>query len=745
VGTWLIGLVTLAGLMASLGADFSDATELPNSESATAYRLMDQGRSGAPAAEDLQSGTIVWHTENGLRIRDARVRADVSAALTRIGDLPGVESVISPYESAGRSQLNTAANTAFATVTIGKDTDPAPILAVADRLERAGLQVEAGGQAFTEQPAAGGPAEGLGVLVALLLLLLVFRSVPAALLPIVTGVAGVGASTLVVMLASHVITLSSTVITMGTLIGLGVGIDYALFIVNRHRKALMAGADVSAAIALAVNTSGRAVVFAGATVIVALLGMSVMGLSVLTGMAVSAAVTVLFTVLSAITLLPALLRALKLRVLSRRQRRQRSGTAPDDVAPAGRPARAARWAELVQNHPIPSAVAALVVLAVLAFPALSMRLGNADASSDPADSPGHAYFTTMSEGFGDGVDATLLLVAQTPDAAAAEAFTALVKDIATAVPNVAAASLNPGQSGNPITIATLTPTRSAQTEETADLVTDLRDRVIPPATAGTDLKVYVGGATASDIDLSNALLHKLPTYLILVTLLGFLLLVLAFRSLLVPLLGAVSNLATICVGLGVTTAIFQFGWGTGLLGVGTGAPIQDLTPVLLCGVVFGLSMDYQVFLVSRMHEEWSHFGDNRRAVRVGITETAGVVIAAATIMLAVFASFGFSGQRIVAAIGMGMAISVVVDAFVVRLILVPALMTLIGRANWYYPRTLGAITPHLSLESSAAPVTALPVPVPAPAYRGAGGFTQIERADADHALEQTTEGTWKQR
>ncbi|MBT0771442.1 MMPL family transporter [Kineosporia sp. J2-2] len=691
LGTWLVVLLALGGLAIGKGTSFTDSTDLPDSESATAYSLLARAGDGSAGTE---SGKIVWHSDNA-SVTGGATRSAISSLLATVADEPGVVSVVSPYTKAGASQLNRDADTAFATVTLTTDADTGPIEDAVAAARADGLEIELGGTAFTEQPAAGGMTEGLGVVVALLLLLLVFRSFAAAMLPIVTGVAGVAVSMLGVMVISHVVDLSSNALTMGALIGLGVGIDYALFIVNRHRKALVAGADVPSAVAQALNTSGRAVIFAGLTVMAALLGMYVIGMGILTGMAFAAAFTVFCTVIAANTLLPALLRVLKLKVLSRRQRRGLTGP----PAPAGQ-GLSWRWAGAVQRRPLLAVLAALVAVAALAYPALSMRVGNADASSDPADSASHAYFELMSAGFGEGADATLLLVGETPDAASEKAFGSMVASLP-GTADVASAVVT-SQSGG-LSVAAVTPSSSAQTEETSDLVHRLRETVIPQAGNGTAMQVHVGGTTATNIDMSDALMDKLPVYLVLVAVLGFLLLVLAFRSLLVPLLGAVSNLATICVGLGVVTAIFQFGWGSELLGVGTGAPVMYIVPVMLAGVMFGLSMDYQVFLVSSMHEEFHRDGDNRRAVRAGLAESAGVIVAAATIMLAVFSSFGFSGERIVSALGLGLAISVVVDAFVIRLTLMPALLTLIGRANWWYPRALDAVTPRLALENAQTP------------------------------------------
>ncbi|WP_201308866.1 MMPL family transporter [Puerhibacterium puerhi] len=405
----------------------------------------------------------------------------------------------------------------------------------------------------------------------------------------------------------------------------------------------------------------------------------------------------MFTVLAAITLLPALLGMLGDKVLSKKQRRQRAMGLILPETTAG--SLWARWAQLPLKAPRTTAVVALALLAALAAPALSMRVGNSDASSDPAGSPTREYYDLMAPAFGEGVDAGLVLVAEVPDAAAATAFNHLAAQLPD-VAGVASVQAAPAEAGQPVAIAAVVPTTSAQTAETQDLVDALRTDVIPAAESGTGLQVYVGGETATNVDIAEALMGKLPLYLGLVALLGFVLLVVAFRSILVPLVGALTNLLTLAVGLGAITAIFQLGWGSGLLGVGSGAPIMYIVPVIIVGVMFGLSMDYQVFLVSRMHEEWVHTRDNARAVRVGVAETGRVIATAATIMLAVFASFGFSGERIVSAIGIGLAIAVLVDAFLVRLTLVPALMRLLGKRNWSYPRWADRITPHLSVEGA---------------------------------------------
>ncbi|MGN8244530.1 MMPL family transporter [Cellulomonas soli] len=696
LGGWILLLIGLAAAVLTQGTAFTEDATLPDSESASAYALLAEMGAGSAADGTTETGTIVWRT-TGVAIDDAAVQDQVRSVLTDVAGLPGVEAVVSPYDEAGARQVNAEVSTAYATVTVDEDVDVDQVRTVADSLAGAGIEVAIGGQAFSELPSASHGTEGIGIIAALVILFLVFRSRWAAFLPILVGVVGVGTSLLAVMVGSHWVDLAETSLTMGALIGLGVGIDYALFIVNRHRKALLAGASVEDAIATAIGTSGRAVIFAGLTVIVALLGMVVVGLGVLTGMGQAAAVTVLFTVLAAITLLPALLGMLGHKVLSRKQHDALAAGRPDAADPTGKASVSSRWALLVQRATRRSALAALLLIVAMALPFAAMRVGNADASSDPAGSPTREYADLIAPAFGAGFDATLVLAARTPDAASAQAFTDLVATLPD-VEGVAAVQAAPLQDGQTIAVAAIVPTTSAQTQETQDLVNALRDEVIPAAADGTALEVYVGGETATNIDLSQALMSRLPLYLGLIALLGFLLLAMAFRSVLVPLVGAVTNLATICVGLGAITAIFQLGWGSELLGVGSGAPIMYIVPVLIVGVMFGLSMDYQVFLVSRMHEEWSHTRDNARAVRVGVSETGRVIGAAATIMLCVFASFGFSGERIVSAIGIGMALAVLVDAFVVRLTLVPALMHLIGDRNWAYPRWADRLTPRMSIE-----------------------------------------------
>jgi len=696
--SWLGVLIGLTFLAISAGSNFVDSPTLPNTESGTAIALLQRN---APSSAGT-SGMVVWRVDGGT-VTDNPVEARMAGALQQISRSSGVAYVVSPYSAGGSAQISKDGKIAYATVNFTQsgaalsDADVTRVQDLATAARQSGLDVQLGGSAFTKEKLASGTSEIVGVLTAGIILLLVMRSLWAAALPIVTAVTGVGSAALTVILLSHAMTLSPTTPTLGALIGLGVGIDYALFIVNRHRHNLMAGMSVADSIAKAMDTSGRAVVFAGLTVVIALLGMFTLGLSLLSGMALGAAVTVVMTVLSAITLLPALLGMLGLRVLSRKQRRRLvSGEADLRV----RVGLWARWAALVQARPKALGGLALVVMAVVAVPTFSMRLGAADNGNLPSTSTNRQAYDLVAQGFGPGFNGPLLLVAQAPTAADKAALTRLVTELKTTA-GVASAGAEPVDRSGDVEVVTVVPTTSPQAAATADLITQLHQEVIPPIEAGTSLHVYVGGPTAINDDFATVLLGKLPLFLLVIAALGFLLLTIAFRSLLIPALGAVLNLLTIGAAFGAIVIVFQHGIGSNLLGVGSAGPIEAFVPILVVGVMFGLSMDYQVFLVSRMREEWAHTGDNHRAVRVGQGETGQVIAVAASIMFFVFGSFATGGGRVISEFGFGLAVAAVLDAFIVRMVLVPAVMHLCGPANWWLPRRLDRALPHVSVDGPA--------------------------------------------
>ena len=467
------------------------------------------------------------------------------------------------------------------------------------------------------------------------------------------------------------------------------------------------------AAARALSTSGRAVLFAGTTVCIALLGMLILRISYISGLGIAAAITVLFTVAAAVTLLPALLGFLGTQVLSRKERRRLAvgGPASDSTSGAW-----ARLAGFVQRRPLQLAVAATAAMVILAIPVLSLRLGSSDPGNDPASTTTRQAYDLLADGFGPGFNGPLQLVGTTGTPADAAAFARLAGTLKT-VPGIAAVSAP--VAGHGAALIRVTPTTSPEAKATSTLVSQLRDSVIPAAEHGTTLHVYVGGVTAGNADFASVVGGKLPLFIGVILVLGFLLLMLAFRSLLVPAVAVVMNLLAAAASFGVMVAIFQYGWGLQLLNLGKAGPIESFLPVLMLAMLFGLSMDYEVFLVSRIREEWAASGDNRQAVRTGQATTGRVIIAAATIMICVFGSFILSGQQITGEIGLGLAAAVLLDAFILRNFLVPALMHLAGRANWWLPGWLDRILPHLSIEPVAEP-PAPPIPLPASEPIGAG-------------------------
>ncbi|MFF8392362.1 MMPL family transporter [Streptomyces sp. NPDC016172] len=692
---WVGLLIALGGAVGAAGSSFGNSPLSQDTDSARATALLQKGASSAAG----KSGRVVWQVSDGT-VTDAAAERAMTGALERIADAPGVASVTAPYTPAGQAQISKDGRTAYATVAFDDGVDDARIdhvKGLATAPESGSLHIALNGQAFTVNPEPNAVADAMGIVLAFIVLLFVFRAVWVAALPIITAIAGVGTSAVAVMLLSHAVTLSDTTLTLGSLIGLGVGIDYALFIVNRHRTNLMAGMGVAESTAKALNTSGRAVVFAGLTVVVALLGMLTLNVGIINGMAIGAAITVVLTVLAAITLLPALLGMIGPRILGRAERRALAG--PGGV-PSGGTGLWGRLAEHVQARPKVLGLVGLVVLAALALPTLSLRLGASDDGNLPTSSTNRQAYDMIADGFGPGFNGPLVLAVQAPDttgkAAAAKLVTALEQ-----VDGVASAGAAPMKEGQTVGVIQVVPTTSPQSEATSDLIHHLRDDVIPEAEQGTSMKVYVGGVTASNDDFASVLMGKLPLFVLVIAALGFLLLTVAFRSLLIPAVGALLNILSIGVAFGAIVVVFQYGFGAGLLGLGAAGPIESFVPILVVGIMFGLSMDYQVFLVSRMREEWAHTGDSRRAVRVGQAETGRVIAVAATIMVCVFGSFVFGGMRVISEFGVSLAVAVALDALLIRMVVVPALMHLCGRANWWLPRRLDRALPRVSVEGPA--------------------------------------------
>ena len=694
---WLAAFAGVAAASAVAGSSFSNNYDVPGTEAGKAGRMVQEAFPGQSGNTD----TIVWQTDKG-SVKATGVEDRMTETLDKVEALPGITEVKSPYGADGAAQVSKDGRTAYASVTFDKPSDDLErgevqrVVDTAKDAETGSLSVDVGGAgaALTEKTTAH-TSEIVGILVAAVVLFLAFGSVAAMLLPIATALVSVGTAYLGIGLLGHAMTVADFAPMLGTLIGLGVGIDYALFIVTRHRRGLRQGLPVGEAARQAVATSGRAVVFAGATVCIALLGMLVLRLNFLNGVAIAASLTVVLTVAASVTLLPALLGMIGMKALGRRDRRALTEHGPKPEIPTGF---AARWSAFVERHPKVLGIAAIAVMAALAFPTMSLTLGSSDQGNNPETTTTRQAYDHLAEGFGPGTNGPLTLVADLDGQKDKAAFQKLPETL-NGTEGVAQAS--PGEispDGGTGTI-TVIPETAPQDEETAQLVDHLREDVLPEATDGTSLDVLVGGSTASQQDFASVIIGKLPTFVGVVVALGCLLLLLAFRSIGIPLKAAAMNIMAVASSFGIVVAIFQWGWGSELLGLGQAGPIEPFLPVIMVAVLFGLSMDYQVFLVSRMYEEWQETRDNRRAVRVGLAETSRVINSAAVIMIAVFSAFVLSGDRIIAMFGIGLASAVALDAFVLRTLLVPALMHMLGGANWWLPRWLDRIMPKFSIEA----------------------------------------------
>ncbi len=590
----------------------------------------------------------------------------------------------------------------------------------------AGLQVELGGDLpQSAEQTETGAAEMLGVIGAVVILLVAFGSVIAMGLPIGIAAVGLGCSTALIMLAGLVFDVPAESGTLATMIGMGVGIDYALFIVTRYRTELRAGLTVADAAGRATATAGQAVVFAGGTVVIAICGLALAGIPAVTAMGFSSALVVAVMVAASITLLPALLGFAGLRLKEATLPWTRRRETDDDewherlmrlgASSDLRRDRWQRWGDHVTGHPWPWLIGATLALLLVASPLLSMRLGQTDAGTNPPSTTTRQAYDLTADAFGEGFNGPLLLsVELTGDAPAdTAALDALGRGLA-ADPSVAIVAPAEVNAAGDAAIVTVVPTAAPQDAETTELVHRLRGEVVPAALDGTGSQAYVGGLTAVFIDLSDKVASRLPVFIAAVVGLSFLLLMAVFRSVLVPLKAALMNLLSIGAAYGVVVAVFQWGWGKSLIGLEETVPIVSFVPMFMFAVLFGLSMDYEVFLLSRIREEHLDGRDNRTSVITGISSTARVITSAALIMICVFSGFVLGPQPIVKMFGVGLAVAVLVDATVVRVVLVPATMRLMGEANWWLPRWLDRLLPNLDIEGTGGlPAPELRVPVAA--------------------------------
>jgi RND superfamily putative drug exporter len=703
LAVWLVVAIGMNLAAQSFGNNYSNSFSLPGTNSVHALKLLESAHlKGAGGDADqivfqATSGTVADHA------------AAITAVLNAIAQVPEVGSVTSPFCPSGSTPSTclgyqqTSRDGTIAYAVVHFTTDPNALLAAnvsqvihdANSLNSSGLRVSEGGQAIGKVTTPqGSPDTAVGLAVAAVVLLVAFGSLMAMLLPLGVALFAILIASAATTLLSHWVTIAQFAPILGSLIGLGVGIDYALFIVTRARQNLRQGMSVEDAVVKAIDTSGRAVMFAGATVCVALLGMLFLGFSFLSGLGIAASTTVIITMLASLTLLPALLGFWKSTVLSRRERRALAANGPEGVVVEG-PWK--RWAEYVSRRPKILSLLAVVAILIISLPVLTLRLGLSDQGSDPAGSTTRLAYETLAKGFGAGSNGPLQVVGSIKSPADVAAMQALDHLLATE-PDVASVSPVIPVSAS-VAFINLVPSSAPQAAATTNLIATIRSTYVPSVTTTSHTAIYVGGATALGVDFASILDSKIPLFLMVIVILGCLLLMIAFRSILVPLVAAAMNLLAVAASFGLVVAVFQWGWGSSLIGSGSG-PVESYLPIIMIAILFGLSMDYQVFLVSRMHEEWNHTGDNELAITYGQANTGRVITAAALIMIAVFFSFAFGGQRIIAEFGIGLGGAVLIDAFILRTVLVPALMHFIGKANWWIPTWLDRVIPKVALEAA---------------------------------------------
>ncbi|MBC6459680.1 MMPL family transporter [Actinomadura sp. HBU206391] len=698
VAGWLLILVLCTAAARAAGSDYSSSLNLPNTDSSRATELLETATTHASGASEQ----VVVESRSAGRLTEPAAKARVEAILARIAELPHVTRVVSPYTPEGAAQISGDQRVAFAAVTFDGTAEEIPV-AVAERF----VETVASGDgpelraAVTGQvaEAAGRPAPvgaAFGILAAAVVLLLVFGSVTAMLLPVISAIVSIGTAMALVELLTHVMGIADNSAELILLVGLGVGIDYALFIVTRHRQYLVAGRDVDSSIVDAVQRSGRAVLFAGCIVCLSILGMFALGVNFFYGMAVATSIGVALTMAASLTLLPAMLGLLGHRVLSRRQRARMAASPGAADTGSGF---WERWSESIARRPVLPAVAAFGMIVVISLPLLSLRLGASDQGNHPPHATTRQAYDMLSRGFGPGFNGPLILTAKVHDADQRAALDRVASAVARrpGVAKVATPQLLPA-SGGEIALVTVYPATAPQDAATTTLLEHLRGSVIPAAQGGSDLRVHVGGTTAVFADFADVLSSRLPLFLGAIVGLSFLLLLVIFRSLLVPLTAALTNLLSIGAAFGVLVAVFQWGWLGEIFGVTRPGPIESYMPAMMFAIVFGLSMDYQVFLLTRVQEEWERSGDNEIAVRRGTAATGRTITAAALIMILVFAAFMLGDDRFIKEFGLGLAVAVFIDAVVIRSALVPAVMQLLGRSNWWLPGWMSRLLPRITLE-----------------------------------------------
>jgi RND superfamily putative drug exporter len=703
LGGWVAVLAVLAGVALSLGGSFSQSFQIPGTESARAQTLLDQkfgaqaagvgagtgSRAGRDTPNETASTRLVVAPPVGQSLLDGGLQT-VLAAVAPLAQVSGVAQVSDPVAS---QAIAPDGSVTYVDVRFTAAADAVP-KATQDQVRQVAADLR--GQGFTVA-LTGGPfvaplkllsgAESIGVVVALIVLFITFGSMLAAGMPIFTALVGVGLGALGIMAVSAVTDTSSATMALALMLGLAVGIDYSLFLLSRHRQHLSEGLSPSESAARAVGTAGNAVVFAGTTVVIALAALAVVGIPFLTMMGLAAAATVAVSVLLAVTMVPALMGFAGARLTPR-------GAA---AVRAERSARAENhWGTLVTRHPLLTLLSATAVLVAVAVPALSLQLGLPDAGQQPAGSADRQAYDLLARGFGPGFNGPLVVLVDGANGDLSAAVTAVGAQVGQ-LPDVAYVAKPIPDAAGDGSLVVVIPASGPNTQATVDLVHAIR-QLRPGIEQQTGTQIWVTGAAAANIDITTKLGAALPVFLLIVVGLAYLLLMIAFRSLLVPLTAAAGFLLSVAAAFGATVAVYQWGWLARLFNVHQPAPLLSFMPVVLVGVTFGLAMDYQVFLVSRMREDYVHGADARDAVRIGFAHGARVVLAAAVIMISVFASFVFGGNSMIGPIAFGLAVGIIMDALVVRMTAIPAIMALLGPAAWWLPRWLDRILPNVDIE-----------------------------------------------
>jgi RND superfamily putative drug exporter len=687
---WLVALVASNVFAQLAGSAFSNNLTGGKQEVQQILSASFPNQAGSPAQV-----VVITNTQ----FSDGANRARTARLVDALRPLPHVSAVVSPLSPEGATQISRNGHIAYVRVQFDEQAGNLPAAAIkkvvstAESFKADGYQVAIGGQAIGSVAGAKpGSSEGIGILAAIIIMLLAFGSVVAMGLPIITALFGIAIGFAVLDLLSHIVTTPVFAPEIMAMIGLGVGIDYALFVVTRYRQGLAEERDPREAIALSLATSGRAVLFAGTTVILSLLGLFILQLPFMRGLAIGAIAAVVLVMTAAITLLPAML-GFSGRAIDRLH-------VPGLLQSAAEPSARGfwyRWSRTVQRHPVVAGIAALLVLVCLALPLFSMRLAFTDAGNDPPNITTRQAFDALATGFGPGFNGPLIIATEV----SADQH-ATVEKLDTALQGTAGiAFVSPAQFSQSGTAAVIVayPTTSPQSAKTEALVQTLRNHVIPAATTGTGVRALVGGETAGSVDASSYLSSRLPWVIGVVLLLSFLLLMAVFRSLAIPIKAVIVNLLSVGAAYGVIVAVFQWGWLGGFVGIGATGPIDPWIPLMMFTILFGLSMDYEVFLLSRMREEWRLTHDNSSAVADGLAKTARVITAAAAIMICIFGSFVIGDPlHVLKIFGLGLAAAILIDATLVRMVLVPSIMELVGDANWWMPSWLDRVVPNLGIE-----------------------------------------------